>query len=154
LSNAEIDNLSNEAAVTALSEVAQSWLSARPGEAGDALLSLTVGGRGPEPGTVPGWAVDSRQVDADAAQLSRYALTTIAEGNDDEAVQWVKAALLQVSRPVPQIFDPVSLGILGGILIGTILASRVKKIGPVEFYEGVPKELADVVRAAGGPLSS
>lgn len=152
MAQAEIDNLSNEAAVTALSEVAQSWLSARPGEAGDVLLSLAVGEKGQESGTVPGWAVDSRQIDADAAQLARHALTTIAEGSDDEAVLWVDTALHDVSQPTPQIFDPVSLGIFGGILIGTILASRVKKIGPVEFYEGVPKELAEVVRAAGGSL--
>ena len=43
----------------------------------------------------------------------------------------------------------MSLGIIGGIVIGSILAARVKKIGPVEFYKGVPKELGDVLSAAG-----
>src|SRR3954463_6869589 len=44
--------------------------------------------------------------------------------------------------------DPVSLGILGGILIGAILAARVTRIGSVEFAEGIPDKLPDVVQAA------
>lgn len=148
MTRAEIDALSDGAAVTALSEVAQAWLSDRPGEAGDALLLVAVS-RGGNHREIPEWAVDSRQIDADAAQLSRHALTTIVEGDDEEAASWVRAALQQASQANAQIFDPVSLGILGGILIGAILASRVKKVGPVEFYEGVPKELADVIKASG-----
>ena len=48
-----------------------------------------------------------------------------------------------------EVLDPVLLRILlgGGMLIGTILAARLKQVGPVEFYEGVPNELPQVLRA-------
>jgi len=46
-----------------------------------------------------------------------------------------------------EVLDPVSLGVVGGILIGAILAARVKRVGPVEFYDGIPNKLTDVVRA-------
>jgi hypothetical protein len=45
-----------------------------------------------------------------------------------------------------EVLDPESLRILGGILIGLILVARVKRFGPVEFYEGIPAKLPDVVR--------
>jgi hypothetical protein len=47
-----------------------------------------------------------------------------------------------------QALDPITLSIGGIILIGAILAARVKKIGNVEFYQGLPKETADVIKAA------
>ena len=40
------------------------------------------------------------------------------------------------------------MAIGGTILIAAILAARVKSIGPAEFYEGIPPELTDVLKAA------
>lgn len=46
-----------------------------------------------------------------------------------------------------EVIDPASLSILGCMLIGAILAARVKRLGLVEFYEGIPNKLPNVVRA-------
>lgn len=35
----------------------------------------------------------------------------------------------------------------GGMLIGAILAARVKQVGQVQFYEGIPDPLPHVLRA-------
>jgi hypothetical protein len=48
-----------------------------------------------------------------------------------------------------EVLDRVFLRILlgGGMVIGAILAARVKQVGPVKFYEGIPVKLPDVLRA-------
>jgi hypothetical protein len=152
----DVDALSDKAAIAALSNVAQAWLSARPGQAGDALVGAALVG-GSNFAALPSWAVDARVADEESGDVARYALTAILDSDDAEAVTWARAAVDQTSVATAQILDPVSLGILGGVLIGAILAARVKKVGSVEFYEGIPKELVDVLNAGtkvlggGGP---
>jgi hypothetical protein len=61
-----------------------------------------------------------------------------------------------VLRPEPNAIlhllssDPVSLRIVlgGGVAIAVILASRVKQLANVEFFEGMPNGLADFLRAS------
>lgn len=149
----ELDRLSYTAAVAVLSDVASRWLHERTAEATGALLSAAVK-EGTSFSSLPKWALDPRESEEEAGRLARSALVTISEGNDDEAVLWVVAARRKESESVAHLIDPVSLGILGGILIGCILAARIKKVGKVEFYEGVPKELADVLKAGTGMLGS
>jgi hypothetical protein len=98
--------------------------------------------------SLPAWVIDSRKSADEAGPLARSALLAIAEGTDDEASAWARTAVKHASETVAHLIDPISLGILGGILIGVILASRVKKIGKVEFYGGVPPEVADIVESA------
>jgi hypothetical protein len=142
----DVDALSDHACVIVLSRVARDWLSERPGEAADALLSAAVA-TGVEFSELPGWALDARRSDDEAARSARSALRLIVAGTDDQAIGWVRTAVRETAEARAQILDPVSLGILGGILIGSILAARVKKAGPIEFYEGIPEELPEVLRA-------
>jgi hypothetical protein len=74
-------------------------------------------------------------------------MAAILSSDDDEAAMWARAAVRRASARSGQLLDPISLGIAGAILIGSILAARVKKVGPVKFYEGLPKELGSVVKA-------
>lgn len=71
--------------------------------------------------------------------------------DEDRANELVPSEANGIAPPsgTPEVLDPVSLRILslGGILIGAILVARVKQFGPVEFYEGIPAKLPDVVRA-------
>ena len=76
------------------------------------------------------------------------ALSAILEGDQYEARNWVEDELDHLEEARAQVLDPVSLIIIGGTLIGIILASRVKKIGDLEFYEGVPKETLDIIKHA------
>jgi hypothetical protein len=88
----------------------------------------------------------------DAGPLAKSALLAILDGQDDEVEAWARAAVRHTSEGAAHLLDPISLGILGGILIGAILAARVKRAGKVEFYEGVPKELGDIISGAGKAL--
>ncbi len=47
-------------------------------------------------------------------------------------------------------WDPVSLRMVlgGGLAIGVILASRVKQLGSVEFFEGMPNGLPELLRVS------
>ncbi len=72
----------------------------------------------------------------------------IANGEDAFAARWVDVELKNLQDAKAEVLDPFTLAILGATLIGCILAARVSKIGSVEFYQGVPKELADVLKAA------
>jgi hypothetical protein len=90
---------------------------------------------------------------AELVQASRAALQAIADGEDENAKAWLNAELADMDAAQGHMFDPISLAILGATLIGCILAARVKKIGSVEFYEGVPPELAKVIKAAAPSLT-
>lgn len=136
--------LSNEGAVEALSEVAANWLQARTSEATSVLFRSAVDS-GTLFSSLPGWVLDARESMDDAGPLARSALLVILDGDDDEVAAWARAAVRHTSEGAAQLLDPISLGILGGILIGAILAARVKRVGKVEFYEGVPKELGDII---------
>jgi hypothetical protein len=143
----EIASLSDKACVDGLSRVANAWLDHRPQQAASALLVVAVE-RGKSFSELPAWVLDPTKSDREAAALARSALEILSAGNDDEVVLWTRTAVRESSEDTAQIFDPVSLGIIGAILIGAILASRVKKAGPFEFYEGIPPELVDVLKAA------
>jgi hypothetical protein len=80
-------------------------------------------------------------------KASRVALETIASGEDENAKAWLAAELEDLEAAQAHMFDPLTLSILGATLIGCILAARVKKVGSVEFYEGIPPELAKVIKA-------
>lgn len=45
--------------------------------------------------------------------------------------------------------DPATRRIFvgGGMITAAILAARVKQVGPVKFYERIPDQLPDVLRA-------
>ena len=47
-----------------------------------------------------------------------------------------------------QLLDPRVLGTLGTFGIGFVLAARIQEFGPFKFNEGIPPELAEVVRAS------
>jgi hypothetical protein len=143
--------LSNEGAVEALSEVAANWLRYRTAEATSVLFVSAVDSE-TSFSRLPDWVLDARKSMDDAGPLARSALLAILDGEDDEAEAWVRAAVRHTSEGAAQLLDPISLGILGGILIGVILAARVKRVGKVEFYEGVPKELGDIISGAGKVL--
>jgi hypothetical protein len=47
-----------------------------------------------------------------------------------------------------QLLDPKVLATLGTFGIGFVLAARLQELGPFKFNEGIPPELAQVVRAS------
>ena len=58
----------------------------------------------------------------------------------------------RVTSPGAQVIDPLTLAIGGTILIGLVLAARVRHIGPggAKFDPGLPEGLGKLLKAAGG----
>jgi hypothetical protein len=97
---------------------------------------------------LPAWVKGSpEEVTDESGQFARDMLTALRNGVDDEVQEWTDSAIQKVNESKAHVLDPLTLGIGGLILIGAILAARVKKIGPVKFYEGIPDNLADVLKA-------
>lgn len=97
----------------------------------------------------PSWLLTTPEHAApELVAASKLALSAILEGESSEAKNWVEDELDNLDQARAQMLDPISIAIIGSTIIGIILASRVKKIGNVEFYEGVPKETLDIVKQA------
>jgi hypothetical protein len=98
---------------------------------------------------LPSWLEGpAKKPAAELAKTSRAALEAIANGEDEDARAWLAKEVDDLKTAQAHMFDPITLSILGATLIGCILAARVKKIGSTEFYEGIPPELAKVIKAA------
>jgi hypothetical protein len=145
---ARIEQLTDANAVSTLTSVAKRWVAERPTDAVNAVMGV-VSDAGSAAMRVAESPVGRTEVTPETANLSRAMLVELASGNDDEVIVWVEDAVSEAEGIGAQVIDPISLGIIGGIIIGSILAARVKKIGPIKFYKGVPKELGDVLSAAG-----
>lgn len=145
-----IDQLSDMQAVAALHHVAGRWLEKDGLTAHVAIQSVQDAARkkGVE---LPPWAFAAPKPNKTNAALCRAVLTDILAGNEAKAREWVRAAVARVTASSGHALDP-SLVLLGGfLLIGLVLAARVRKLRAgkivVDFYKGVPKDVADIVEA-------
>jgi hypothetical protein len=140
-----IEALSDDTAVQAISRISKEWLTNRGVEA----YVVVEGAKRKAQISyqhLPDWIAGIPEGTQAAGELARLMLGALLEAEDEEVATWTKQAINEASVPKAQV-DPITLSILGAILIGSILAARVKKVGSVEFYQGVPKELADVLKA-------
>jgi hypothetical protein len=145
----EIQNMSDVAAVKALSRVVREWSNRRGFEALVVVLQARqqVGAAFDK---MPSWAREAPQASPEAGEFARKMLSALVGGDDDEVASWSRAAVKSEFEAAAHVLDPVSLSILGGIFIGSILAARVKRIGSATFYHGIPKELGDLMKAGAG----
>jgi hypothetical protein len=139
-----IEKLSDAGAVKALSLVVADW-SKRRGLEALMVVSQTQQNAIASLQKSPPWAGGKPDATPDAGRFARKMLVALADGSDDEVAAWTNTAVKAQFDAVAYV-DPLTLSIIGAMVIGGILAARVKKIGAVEFYEGVPKELADVLK--------
>src|SRR5262249_10587079 len=105
---------------------------------------------GPRWEALPDWARGAPKVTKESARFARKMLDALVDGNDPAARAWALEALQEVEAAHVQALDPLSLGIIGVTFVAAILAARVKSIGAVEFFEGIPKELANAIKAVTG----
>jgi hypothetical protein len=143
-----IDRLNDILAIRALSEVTQDWFSNRGLQANVVLRESEDYARR-QGIVIPEWSIAPGAVTTESGKACRIALKALFHDDDQEIRGWTQKAVEKASQVQVQALDPVSLAVGGLILGGLILASRVKKIGSdgIEFYEGIPKELADVLKA-------
>jgi hypothetical protein len=140
-----VDSLSDKAAARALTDVTQQWFAAR-GLQANRVLRQTEKYAERNAFALPAWATESNEGTPEAGKASRFALRLLLEDDDPEVRSWARHAVRQAQEVQAQVIDPLSIGLILG---GLILASRVKKVGPdgIEFYEGIPPELAKVLKA-------
>jgi len=95
------------------------------------------------------WLLNSAKNEAKAAAACKKILQTLADCDDAEVRRWCRDAVTAAVQAKAQIFDPLTMAIIGTVVIGLVLAVRVKKVSKegVEFYEGLPKDTDKVVKA-------
>jgi len=145
-----IQKLDGAAAVQILRKVARKWIEHNGVEAFVVIdqIRRTFPQSYDNP---PQWLLDLPENASDELiAVSKLALSSILDGDQAEARGWVEDELAEMKQARGQVLDPLSLVIIGSTIIGIVLASRVKKIGNVEFYEGVPKETVEIVKHASG----
>jgi hypothetical protein len=142
-----IEDITNESAVKILTEVSKMWFQERGLEANIVLEETRA--KSKDYDKAKKWPTLDPKPDDETGQFARYIISTLINSTDEEVGKWTSEAIKEAEKSESHaLVDPVSLIIIGGILIGSILAARVKKIGSVEFYKGVPKELEKVLKAA------
>jgi len=141
----DIEQLSDKDAVKGLSLVAEAWMANRGREVYVTFYG-TIEKAGDSYSGLPDWSRNAQLSLEESGEFARRMLASLADATDDEVRVWTAEALSSVSDPHVHI-DPITLSIGGIILIGAILAARVRKIGPVEFYKGIPEGLAKVIKA-------
>lgn len=144
----DVSKINDIAAIEALSEVTQMWF-AKHGLQAYAVIRETENYTSRQQIALPSWVTEPSISTTEAGKACRVALTLLLIDADPAAREWSSTAVEKAARTQVQAFDPVTLAVGGLVLGGLILAARVKKIGPdgVEFYEGIPKELANVLKA-------
>lgn len=147
----DVDRLDDTLAVRALSEVTQRWFADR-GLQANAVLRETEGYAHRQNLSLPSWTIYEGEqgiVTAESGEACRAALKVLIDDEDPEIRGWTRSAVERANQTQVHMLDPVTLAVGGLVLGGLILAARVKKIGPdgVEFYEGIPEELANVLEA-------
>jgi len=146
----EAENLSDREAITAVHLLVAHWAEARGVEVLVAWQAINQAAGGEQ---LPAPLLSSRDDDAAAAAICRKILEVVIDGNAPDARRWAIESIAASVQPKAQIFDPISLAIIGVTAIGLVLAARVRRIGPVEFYEGLPEGTDKLVRTAVSGMS-
>jgi hypothetical protein len=98
--------------------------------------------------SIPDWATWIPASNAETTEACRVALDQLLSTSDSKVRTWAQEAVKEMQTAHPQVLDPVTLSVGGVVLVGLILAGRVKKVGPkgVEFYKGLPAGLSTLFK--------
>lgn len=147
--NEKINLLPNDLAVDVLRKVVKKWIENRSLEA-FVVFNKVREEYSSTYESLPAWLNEpSSQASAELVSTSKFVLDAILTGDDEKAKEWVETELDALENAEAFVADPVTIAIIGGAtIIGIILAARVKKIGNVEFFEGIPPETVEIARYA------
>jgi len=92
------------------------------------------------------------------AELSRQMLQVFLDspqGTGPNYRKWAQQGIKEVTEAHGQVFEPVSALITGTVLIGLVLAARIKKVKKdgLEFYPGLPN-LSKLIATASSMAST
>lgn len=156
----DVDRLNDTLAVRAVANVAEKWFDRR-GLQAHTVVTRTQRYARNQDSSLPVWATEEATdeqtlVTPESGEACRTALRFLLNSDDPEVRSWTRTAIDEANQTQVHFVDPITLAVGGLVLGGLILAARVKKIGPdgVEFYEGIPEELANVLRAGANFLGT
>jgi hypothetical protein len=158
----DVDRLDDTLAVKAVADVTEKWFDER-GLQAHTVITKTQSYARRQDFSLPVWATEEvtdqqSLVTPESGEACRTALKFLLNSDDPEVRSWTRTAVYEANQTHVQFIDPLTLAVGGLVLGGLILAARVRRIGPdgVEFFEGIPEELANVLRAGAnflGPSS-
>jgi hypothetical protein len=146
----EVENLSDREAITAVRLLVVHWAEARGVEVLVAWQAISQAAGGEQ---LPAPLLSSTDGDAAAATICRKILEVVIDGNAPDARRWAIGSIAAARQPRAQVLDPISLAIIGVTAIGIVLAARVKRIGNMEFNEGLPEGTGKLVSTAVSAMS-
>ena len=152
----DVAKLSDGEAVRSLQHVVAEWARQR-----DGLSTLAVWGeieqaRSGQP--IDSWLLDPRDDERLAAEQCRKVLRVFLKSGDPKLTDLAIKAIEAAKQPRGQIAVESAL-IYGGIMIGLVLAARVKtiwikKIGRMDFNKGLPPGLVKIIENAARALGA
>jgi hypothetical protein len=146
-----VQDLSDKEVVVVLRRLAQTWFAA-DGVGAFAAFQKADRLAKEQGAALPKWLEDDTSSE-ELVTTSRAALLAIEQSGPGLAAPWLRDELSKLEEARGQLFDPLSLAIVGGTFIGCILAARVQQIGNVSFFKGIPPELAKIMQAFAGAAS-
>jgi hypothetical protein len=147
-----VSQLTDEQAITAANFVVQEWAKVAGLEA-LALWQVIDKERKAQKEPIDASILEPKADDPEAAMLSRRMLEAFLDapqGSGPDFHGWAQDGIAKVTRVEAHVLDPVSMILVGTLLIGLVLAARVKSVGPagVVFYQGLPPSLSNLVKIA------
>jgi hypothetical protein len=148
----EIDELTDDQAVRAVHLLAARFLEA-DGVTAQVVLQEVRKRVAKERVELPYWATAGMRVNKASGVMCRTLLEAVIAGKDKKSREWARGAIARAIQPAGQAIDPITGALVGTFLIALVLAAlRVKRIkvggAEIDFYEGVPKETADIIEKA------
>jgi len=145
------EKLTDVQLVQAVALVAQRWLKDEGLEAFKAY-SEVVQKSAELDVALPEWAMGKPAPNKETAEACSVALDLLLSTPDSKVRTWAQAAVKETQTARPNVLDPFTLSVGGVVLVGVILAARVKKVGPkgVEFYKGLPTGLSKLLEGLFG----
>ncbi|UEM08415.1 hypothetical protein J4G43_026855 [Bradyrhizobium barranii subsp. barranii] len=142
-----VSQLTDEQAIRATNFIVQEWIKVAGSKVFE--VSQTIEKVRQAQGPIEDWIVDPKSDDPKVAKLCRIMLEAFLDsprGQGPDFGKWAKKAITDATQVHAQVFEPATLM----LLIGLVLAARLKSIGPggVKFYEGLPASLSKVLEVA------
>lgn len=151
----EIESLSDKQAIEALQVVIRRWME-RSGPEALVIWQRIEDAKAPGTSIEP-WVLDPNADPVQAAAAARKVLRIfLQEGHlrTFDFATLTKDGIDDVSRARGQVFDPMSVAVIGTLAIALVLAARIKRVNStgLEFYEGLPAGLEKILKVVSAGL--
>lgn len=144
---AEIADLSNKQLIQATQLVVRAWAEDSGVEVLVVWQALEKEAGKARP--LEAWLLKPAENEVKAAEVCKKILLALIDCGDPKVRKWCRDAIAAAAQAKAQVFDPLTIAVIGTVVIGLVLAVRVKRVSKegVDFYEGLPKDTDKVIKA-------